>query len=174
MDNIRGYIEQESSDAADRVVSEIFCCHSRVGALSPSRPETPPDLTSRPLHFILVRKYLIAYAPDEKPLWVVAVIHGRRSPCIMSAILRGREQPSQGSILKAMEVHFTPEQEAQLAQITTNEGTDRRTAGEGCRVASSGRGCSLSSRCARGYCPGGPWRVEEEEMNARLEQMLRR
>jgi len=39
-----------------------------------------PDLTSRPLRFISVREYLIAYAPDEKPLWVVAVMHGRRSP----------------------------------------------------------------------------------------------
>jgi hypothetical protein len=35
--------------------------------------------------------YLIAYAPDEKPLWVGAVIHGSRSPRVMSAILRGRE-----------------------------------------------------------------------------------
>ena len=50
-----------------------------------------PDLTGRPLRFIVVREYLIAYAPDEKPLWVVAVMHGRRSPRIMAAILRGRE-----------------------------------------------------------------------------------
>lgn len=49
------------------------------------------DLTSRPLRFLLVREYLIAYAPDEKPLWVVAVMHGRRSPRVMAAILRGRE-----------------------------------------------------------------------------------
>jgi hypothetical protein len=27
-----------------------------------------------------VREYLIAYAPKEKPIWVVAVMHGRRSP----------------------------------------------------------------------------------------------
>jgi hypothetical protein len=44
-----------------------------------------------PLRFILVREYLIAYAPDEKPLWVVAVMHGRRSPRVIAAILRGRE-----------------------------------------------------------------------------------
>jgi plasmid stabilization system protein ParE len=49
------------------------------------------DLTSRPLRFTQARGYLIAYAPDEKPLWVVAVIHGRRSPRVMAAILRGRE-----------------------------------------------------------------------------------
>ncbi|HXB73939.1 MAG TPA: hypothetical protein VNY05_37210 [Candidatus Acidoferrales bacterium] len=39
----------------------------------------------------LIRAYLIAYAPEEKPLWVVAVMHGRRSPRVMAAILRGRE-----------------------------------------------------------------------------------
>ena len=49
-----------------------------------------PDLTSRPLRFILVHEYLIAYAPDEKPLWVIAVMHGRRNPRAIAAILRGR------------------------------------------------------------------------------------
>ncbi|MCC6366037.1 MAG: hypothetical protein IT165_21175 [Bryobacterales bacterium] len=53
------------------------------------------DLTDRPLRFIRVRDYVIAYAPDEKPLWVIAVMHGHRSPRVMAAILRGREeQPS--------------------------------------------------------------------------------
>ena len=50
-----------------------------------------PDLTSRPLRFQTAGNYLIAYAPDEKPLMVIAVIHGRRSPRVMAAILRGRE-----------------------------------------------------------------------------------
>jgi hypothetical protein len=57
----------------------------------PVRGTDGPDLTSRPLRFILVRDYLIAYAPEEKPLWVVAVMHGWRSPRVMAAILRGRE-----------------------------------------------------------------------------------
>ena len=57
----------------------------------PNQGHKRPDLTSRPLRFILVREYLIAYAPEEKPIWVVAVMHGRRSPRVMAAILRGRE-----------------------------------------------------------------------------------
>jgi hypothetical protein len=44
------------------------------------------------LRFICVRDYLIAYAPDVKPLWVIAVIHGHRDPRVMAAILRGREK----------------------------------------------------------------------------------
>jgi hypothetical protein len=51
-----------------------------------------PDLTNRPLRFVRVRDYLIAYAPDEKPLWVIAVMHGHRSPRVIAAILRGREE----------------------------------------------------------------------------------
>ena len=69
-------------------------CRSPFGHASivpfPEQGHKRPDLTSKPLRFILVREYLIAYAPDEKPLWVVAVMHGRRSPRILAAILRGR------------------------------------------------------------------------------------
>ncbi|MSO30598.1 MAG: type II toxin-antitoxin system RelE/ParE family toxin [Acidobacteria bacterium] len=50
------------------------------------------DLTSRPLRFHPVRNYLIAYASDESPLWVIAVLHGHRSPRVMAAILRGRDE----------------------------------------------------------------------------------
>jgi len=57
----------------------------------PNQGHQRPDLTSRPLRFIVVREYLIAYAPEEKPLWVIAVMHGQRSPRVMAAILRGRE-----------------------------------------------------------------------------------
>jgi hypothetical protein len=38
----------------------------------------------------MVRDYLIIYAPDEKPLAVTAVLHGRRNPRIIAAILRLR------------------------------------------------------------------------------------
>jgi plasmid stabilization system protein ParE len=71
-------------------MSEVF---DAIGALVhfPQQGHRRPDLSSRPLRFALVREYLIAYAPDEKPLWVVAVIHGRRNPRVMAAILRGRE-----------------------------------------------------------------------------------
>jgi hypothetical protein len=57
----------------------------------PGQGHRRPDLTLRPLRFILVREYLMAYAPDEKPLWVIAVMHGKRSPRVMADILRGRE-----------------------------------------------------------------------------------
>ena len=90
LDDIRGYIAEDSLDAADRVITEIF--DAIRGLVSfPNQGHKRPDLTSRPLRFILVYEYLIAYAPDEKPLCVVAVMHGRRNPRVMAAILRGSE-----------------------------------------------------------------------------------
>ena len=90
LDGIREYIAEDNPDAADRVITEIF---DRIRALvaSPHQGYRRPNLTSRPLRFTLVREYVIAYAPERKPLWVVAVFHGRRSPRVMAAILRGRE-----------------------------------------------------------------------------------
>jgi toxin ParE1/3/4 len=87
LDDIRDYIAQANPDAADRVILEIF---STVRGLIPfpHQGHRRPDLTSHPLRFILVREYLIAYAP---PLWVIAVLHARRNPRIMAAILRDRE-----------------------------------------------------------------------------------
>jgi len=90
LDEIRDYIAQDNPDAADRVMSEIFAA-IRALVPFPHQGHRRPDLTSRPLRFTLVRQYLIAYAPDEEPLWVVAVMHGRRSPRLMAAILRERE-----------------------------------------------------------------------------------
>jgi plasmid stabilization system protein ParE len=90
LDEIWDFIGADNLDAADRMIAEIL---SAIRALVPfpNQGHRRPDLTSRPLRFIRVREYLIAYAPEEKPLWVVAVMHGRRNPRIMAAILRGRE-----------------------------------------------------------------------------------
>lgn len=57
----------------------------------PHQGHRRPELSSRPLRFTLVREFLIAYTPEEKLLWVVAVMHGRRNPRIVAAILGGRE-----------------------------------------------------------------------------------
>lgn len=90
LDEIWEFIRVDSLDAADKVIAEILAAIEALAPF-PNQGHKRPDLTSRPLRFILVREYLVAYAPDEKPIWVVAVIHGRRSPRVMAAILRGRE-----------------------------------------------------------------------------------
>lgn len=91
LDQIWEYIAERNLDAADRVIADIFDALRTLVASSHIGPRRP-DLTSRPLRFKLVRDYITAYAPDESPLWVVAVLHGRRNPRVMAAILRGREE----------------------------------------------------------------------------------
>jgi plasmid stabilization system protein ParE len=91
LDEIWEYIARDNIDAADRVVADI---HSALRTLvaSPHIGHRRPDLTNRPLRFHLVRdEYLLAYAPEQRPLWVVAVIDGRRNPRVIAAMLRGRE-----------------------------------------------------------------------------------
>jgi plasmid stabilization system protein ParE len=90
LDDIREHIAEDNPDPADRVITEIFDAIRGLVAF-PNQGYRRPNLTSRPLRFNLVREYVIAYAPEKKPLWVVAVFHGRRSPRVMAAILRGRE-----------------------------------------------------------------------------------
>jgi len=83
------YIAAENIVAADRVMEEIY---STIQALIsfPYQGHGRPDLTSKPLRFVSVRNYLIVYAPDEKPLSVIAVLHGRRNPRVVAAVLHGR------------------------------------------------------------------------------------
>jgi plasmid stabilization system protein ParE len=90
LNDIWDFIAQDNPAAADRVTEEIVAAIETL-ANSPRIGHRRPDLTSRPLRFWLVRNYLVAYAPEEKPLWVIAVIHGSRNPRVMAAILRTRE-----------------------------------------------------------------------------------
>lgn len=85
------YIAEDNIDAADGVVDDIFTA-LRTLVAAPRLGHRRPDLTARPLRFHVVRdEYLIAYAPDETPLWIIAVLHGRRNPHMLATILRGRE-----------------------------------------------------------------------------------
>jgi toxin ParE1/3/4 len=90
LDEIWEYIAADNLDAADRVREEVFQSIRSLVAF-PHQGHSRPDLTSRPLRFQSVRDYVIAYAPDEKPLIVIAVLHGRRSPRVIAAILRERD-----------------------------------------------------------------------------------
>jgi plasmid stabilization system protein ParE len=73
------------------MVGDIFAALD-TPVTSPHIGHRRSDLTDRPLRFHLVRDYLIAYAPDESPLWILAVLHDRRNPRVMAAILRARDE----------------------------------------------------------------------------------
>jgi len=91
LDEIWEFIADDNPDAADRTTEEILSAIEALVAF-PHQGFRRPNLTSRPLRFKLVNNYVIAYAPERKPLWVVAVFHGRRSPRVIAAMLRDREQ----------------------------------------------------------------------------------
>lgn len=89
LDEIWEYIAADNPEAADRVREEIY---DAIQSLIPFPyvGHQRSDLTTRPLRFQVVRDYVIAYAADEKPLAIVAILHGRRSPRVMAAILNKR------------------------------------------------------------------------------------
>jgi plasmid stabilization system protein ParE len=89
LDEIWEYIASDNLDAADRVRDEFYEAIRSLVAF-PHSGQRRPDLTAKPLRFQTMREYVIAYAPDEDPLAVVAVLHGRRNPRVIAAIIRGR------------------------------------------------------------------------------------
>ncbi|MGA9542831.1 MAG: hypothetical protein WBQ85_04650 [Candidatus Sulfotelmatobacter sp.] len=76
--------------------------------------------------------------------------------------------------LKLMELHFTPEQEAQLAQIATQEGKDaeRLVKDAALRLLEEDARFRAAVREGVAQADRGDF-IEEQEMDARLEQMLR-
>jgi antitoxin ParD1/3/4 len=89
LNDIWEFIAQDSVDAADRVLDEIQKAINMLVRASLAG-HLRPDLSSRPMRFWLVHSYLIAYVP-EQPLLIIGVLHGRRNPRIMTAILHGRK-----------------------------------------------------------------------------------
>ena len=89
LEEIWEYIAADSLDAADRIREEIYETIQPLVPF-PHVGHSRPDLTMRPLRFQVVRDYVIAYAPDEKPLAIIAVLHGRRNPRVIAALLRAR------------------------------------------------------------------------------------
>jgi len=84
-----GNTSTDNLDAADGMLEEIYASIRSLAAF-PRQGHSRPEISSRPLRFQSVRDYVIAYAPEEKPLAVIAVPHGRRNPRVIAAILRER------------------------------------------------------------------------------------
>jgi predicted transcriptional regulator len=72
-----------------------------------------------------------------------------------------------------MEVHFTPEQEAQLSQIATKAGTDAERLVKDAALRLLQDDARFRSAVREGIAQADLGNfIEEEEMNARLERML--
>jgi toxin ParE1/3/4 len=91
LDELWEFIAKDDLGSADRVRDLVFEAIQNLVPF-PHQGHRRPDLTNRPLRFTRVHDLLVAYAPDEKPLLVLAVIHGSRSPRVLAAILRNRAE----------------------------------------------------------------------------------
>jgi plasmid stabilization system protein ParE len=83
LDEIWEYIPADNPGAADGILEEIYEAILSLVPF-PQKGHRRSDLTSRPLRFHSVREFLIAYAPDEKPMHVLAILHGRRNPRVIA------------------------------------------------------------------------------------------
>jgi plasmid stabilization system protein ParE len=69
--------EHASFEVADKVAADLRDGMDEIGT-SPGIGHRRSDLTKLPIKFYRVHSYLILYAPDEKPLGIVRVLHGSR------------------------------------------------------------------------------------------------
>ncbi|MGB9205021.1 MAG: hypothetical protein WCB94_13780 [Terriglobales bacterium] len=72
-----------------------------------------------------------------------------------------------------MEVHFTPEQEAQLSQIASHAGTDTERLVKDAVARLLGQDARFRAAVRKGIAQADRGEfIEEEEMDARIERML--
>ncbi len=77
LDNLWEYIAQDSVQAADRLIAEIFEAFEVLGR-NPGIGHKREDLTKFPVLFWPVGNYLIIYRAAGSLVEVVAIVHGRR------------------------------------------------------------------------------------------------
>jgi plasmid stabilization system protein ParE len=90
LEEIHYQLERFSSKAADQVLDELLDAFDLLLRF-PGAGHLRTDLTSLPIRFKVVRRCLIAYWPNREPLWIVAVVDGRRNPRVIAGLLRSRE-----------------------------------------------------------------------------------
>ncbi len=81
------FIARDSLSVASRVLQEFKETFANLSH-NPEMGHRRPELTSRPLRFWIMYRYLIAYDPETKPLTIVMVVHGMRSPRLIAQLLR--------------------------------------------------------------------------------------
>ena len=84
------FIAADNSPAADATIEKLFGSFRSLAEF-PKLGRVRPDLSSRPLRFLVIGEFIIAYAPIENRVAIIAVLHGRRSPRIIAALLRERD-----------------------------------------------------------------------------------
>jgi plasmid stabilization system protein ParE len=89
LDEIWDYygIELKNPDAADRLIDDLFKAFHKL-AQTPGMGHFRSDLAKEPLRFWRVRRYLVIYRSEKRPVEIVRVLHGARD---VQAILGGTD-----------------------------------------------------------------------------------
>ena len=70
-------IELENPAAADCLLDEIFAAFQKL-AKTPAVGHFRRDLAAEPLRFWRVRRYLVIYRSEKRPVEIARVLHGAR------------------------------------------------------------------------------------------------
>ena len=73
----RYFAAQGGVEVADRVLERLETEFARIASM-PARGHRRPDLTSHPVLFVRVYKFLIAYQTSAAEVMILAVLHGHR------------------------------------------------------------------------------------------------
>ncbi|NOT31717.1 MAG: type II toxin-antitoxin system RelE/ParE family toxin [Planctomycetes bacterium] len=96
---ISSFLEAESGPQRARSVVIELGRVFRMLALLPGAGHPRDDLSQDPeLRFWSVHSYLVAFLPATRPLVVVRILHGARSPDELRDELRERQDPEGGSL----------------------------------------------------------------------------
>ena len=71
-------IANDSVELADRIESKFHDLFASLGQM-PRLGHARPDLTKRPVLFFGLYSFVVVYAPDAKPIRIMAVLRGRRN-----------------------------------------------------------------------------------------------
>jgi plasmid stabilization system protein ParE len=77
LDDLWEYIAQDSVQAADRLIAEIFEAFEALGR-NPGIGHKREDLTRFPVLFWPVGNYLVIYRTAGRLVEIVAIVHGKR------------------------------------------------------------------------------------------------
>jgi len=141
LDDIRGYVAHDNPDAADRLITEIFDAIRSLVPF-PGQGHNRPDLTPRPLRFILVREYLISLRAGAKTS-VGCCSHARTAQPSRD----GRDPQSQ-RVAPAVRLDVGPNSALMTLSRVSAVRPTRRTSGQSARVT---RFPEASRSCNQGF-----------------------
>ena len=71
------YIAAENKTAADKLMERFFDAFEKLGEM-PEMGHRREDLTSRPVRFWSIDRYMVIYKPEPLPIEIVRVVSGWR------------------------------------------------------------------------------------------------